>query len=83
MSNFFGPDHLTGAAFRMRSKRPRPEQIGIGRGHVVKRNLSNNVPFKDQHRAELGPAGSRRILQQALEHRLQIAGRAADDPKHL
>ena len=67
----------------MRSKRPRPERFRVGKGHVVKRYPPSNVPFEQMHRAELGPANSRRVLQQALEHRLEIAGRAADDLKNL
>ena len=33
--------------------------------------------------AELGLADARRVLQHGLEHRLQFAGRAGDDPQHL
>ena len=33
--------------------------------------------------AELGSADARRILQHSLEHRLQLAGRAANDLQHL
>src|ERR1700676_1477954 len=45
------------------------------------KRATSSVPFKQMHRAKLGPANSRRVLQHALEHRLQLAGRAADDPK--
>ena len=83
LNHLFGPDHLSKGALWMRLERPRLERIGVGRGQVVKRCPPNGVPFKQIHRAEFGSANSRRVLQEALENRLQIAGRAADDLKNL
>ena len=45
------------------------------------RNPPNSVPFDKVHRAEFGAANSRRVLQHALEHGIQVAGRAADNLK--
>ena len=39
------------------------------------------IPTKDV--AEVGVADARRILQHGCKHRLQIAGRAADNLEHL
>ncbi len=83
MSHLFGPDHLTKTAFRMRSPRPRREFIGVGRGHVVKRCPPSDVPLNKVHRAEIGPANSRRVLQQALKHWLKVARRTANDFENL
>ena len=83
MSYLFGPYYLTKAAFRMRSKRPRPERLGVGSGHVVKRYPPNHVPFKQMHRAEIRSADPRGVLQHLPEYRLQLTGRAADDLKNL
>jgi hypothetical protein len=55
MNDLFGTNHLAKGAFRMRTKRPRPERFRVGKGHVVKRYPCSDVPFKQMHRAKLGP----------------------------
>ena len=47
--------------------------------HCRPRPSSERVSFVQDQRAELRAADPRRILQHLLEHRLQLAGRAADD----
>ncbi len=65
----------------MRTKLSRLKRIDVGRGHVVKRCPPSDAPLNEVHRAEIGPTNSRRVLQQALKHRVQVAGSAADDLK--
>jgi hypothetical protein len=82
MSHLFGPDQLTKAAFRMRTKRPAlPKRVRVRRGHIVQRDKPNVVPFNKVHRAKFGAANARRVLQHFLEYGLQVAGSAADDLK--
>ena len=47
------------------------------------RNGTESISLAEVHRAELGFTQPRGILEHGLEYRLQLAGRAADDPKHL
>src|SRR5262249_5669029 len=53
-----------------------------GRG-VVERLGAEGVSVVQVERAELGLADARGVLQHGLEHRLQLAGRAADYAQHL
>src|SRR6266403_5448814 len=78
-----GADHLTKVAFWMWSVRLRLGRIGVRKWHVVGGDSPNDIHINKIHGAELGPANSRRVLQQLLENRLQFAGRGADDLKHF
>ena len=83
VSHLFGPEHLTKAALWMGSKVSQFGRVCECGGHVVGRNLANDVAFKKNHRAEFGPADPGRILQHFLEYGLQLARRAADDLKNF
>ena len=49
----------------------------------MQRNDAKCISLAEIQIAELGLADARRVLQHGLEHRLQLAGRAADDLQHL
>src|SRR5262245_52832750 len=49
----------------------------------MQRNGTKRVPLGAKQYAELGLAEPRRVCQHGLEHRLQLAGRTADDAEHL
>ena len=51
--------------------------------HVVRRHKADSAFLIKIERAEPGLAELRRVSQEALEHRLQVAGRTADDLEHL
>ena len=53
------------------------------RRDVVEADGAKASPFIQIHEAELRAANARRVLQHALEHRLQIAGRSADHAQHF
>jgi hypothetical protein len=47
------------------------------------RNGAQGIPLGPKQHTEFGLAEPGRILQHCLEHRREIAGRAADDLEHL
>ena len=51
--------------------------------HVVRRDGAKAVAFIEIKDAKLGLTKPRRIRQHGLEHRLKLAGRAADDLQDL
>ena len=50
---------------------------------AVQRRHAEGIALASETDAELGLANARRVLQHGVEHRLQLAGRAADDLEHL
>src|SRR6266852_4650578 len=83
MSHLLGPEYLTKAAFRMRSKVSQFGRVCECGGHVVSRDLMDDVSLKKRHCAEFCAANARRVLQHFLEYGLQLARRAADDLKNF
>ena len=65
----------------------RPKALRPGcsefRRHVVEAPRYENSRLHKIHEAELRAANTRGVFEHALEHRLQIAGRPADDAQHL
>src|SRR5262249_6688516 len=55
----------------------------IGWWRAIHGDSAESISFTQIHGAELGCADTRRILQHGLEHRLQLAGRTADNLQHL
>jgi hypothetical protein len=57
-----------------------PPHLGKRRRCIVHRHDAEDiVSLTEIHRPELGIANPGRVLQHRLEHRLQLAGRGADD----
>ena len=44
---------------------------------------NHNVPFVESQHYVINPANPRGALDDGVEHRLHVRGRAADDAKHL
>ena len=49
----------------------------------MRRNEVQGFPIPEMDISKLGIADANRIRQHCVKHRLEIAGRAADDPEHL
>jgi hypothetical protein len=60
-----------------------PPMFGKCRRHVVMRHIAKTIAFIEVEHPELGPADAGCARQHCLEHRLQLARRAADDLQDL
>ena len=60
-----------------------PAKLGKRRRRIVRRYEVQGVAIPAKDIAKLGVADACGILQHSCKHRLKIAGRAADDLKHL
>ena len=82
VSKLFCLNHLC-----KRSDRMRPKALRSGcsklRRHVVEAHGMKTPVFIKIHEAELRAANARGIFEHALEYRLQVAGRPADDAQHF
>src|SRR6478735_420022 len=57
--------------------------FGVGLWHVVEGDGTKCTVLIETHRAKVCATNARCVLQHTLEHRLQVARRAADDLQHL
>ena len=64
-------------------ERPTIKVIRVRRRHAERRDRTILSILVPEQYPDFGLADARRILQHLLEHRLQLAGRAADDLKHF
>src|SRR5262245_1173589 len=78
-----GSDQLGKVATRCGMDRTASARLGKCPRHIVAGDDAQCTTFMEIEVAELGLANAHCIGQHRLEHRLQLAGRAADDLKHV